>query len=258
MRSKKVLYFVIILAVVGLACGLDIGFQDVEIPFMQTTTHTPLPTRTATVTPTFPPKIESSGEEYRLEVLENNSTVFTDHILGYRIVFAPEWLVVPFDDQLQSEDYQSVAEELPPTMLQLLESTQQQAGIVLMALDYTLAYSPDESNTANINLVYQKNPAIWDNPLVNLLETNVEVLPTLIPDATVTYQTIQTNSKGVEYAMMVISQPASTYGMPVKQMVMLVRLEEGLLIITGTIQEDLYSNIEPVFKQVIGNFELID
>lgn len=253
MQFRKVLFFVLIIASVGLACGVNVGLSD--LPFMPTGTATRLPTKTPTVTPTYPPKLETTDEQFQVEVQEDNTTIFTDKALGYRLKFNPEWLVLPVGESEQNDLFDAIAEELPQSMLQLLEQTREQAGVRLVALDYTFAFSPDESNIGNLNVIYQQDLAAVEYGLELLLEANVESVPTLVPDSTVTYQALQTNPNGVEYAKMVVSHPASTFGIPLRQMVMMVKLNEGLLVITGSIHEDMYGTVEPVFQTIFDSFE---
>lgn len=257
MQLRKALYFVLVVAFVGLACGLNL-LSEVDMPFTSTSTFTPLPTRTPTITPTYPPKIETSNEQYRVEVQENSTTTFTDRALGYRLEFSPEWLVIPITEETQNELYDVIGEELNPTLQALLDQTRQQAGIRVVALDYILRYSPDENSISNLTVIYQEDLASAAYDLDILLEANAMLVPTQVPDAAVTYQAIQTNPNGIEYAKLVVSHPASTFGVPLRQMAMMVKMDEGLLVITGSVQEDIYARVEPIFQKIFDSLEKIN
>jgi len=252
MKIRKGLYFVLMVAIVGLACGLDLSLSD--LPFMPTGTPTLLPTRTPTVTPTYPPKLEARTEQFRIEVQEDSSTLFTDNLLGYQLRFNPEWLALPVEENLQGEFFAASAEELPSNIQQFVADTSNEAGMRLVALDYTYAYSPEENNMGYITVVYKEDLASVEYSLDILLDADVATIPTLVPDAKVTYQSLQTNPNGIEYGKMVISHPASTFGIPMKQMLMMVKLDEGLLVITGSIQEDMYFSVESIFQKLFDSF----
>lgn len=252
MKIRRALYFVLIIASVGLACGLDLSVSN--LPFMPTGTPTLLPTRTSTATPTYPPKLEAKTEQFSIEVQEDTSTLFTDNTFGYQLQFNPEWLVLPVEQDLQGEFFAASADDLPPNMQQFAADTSRQAGMRLIALDYIFAYSPEESNIGYITVVYKEDLASVEYSLDILLDADVATIPTLVPDAKVTYQSLQTNPNGIEYGKMIISHPASTYGIPIRQMQMMVKLDTGLLVVTGSVQDDMYFSVEPVFQKIIDSF----
>ena len=256
--TKKVIYFGFILAVVTLACGVSFGLPNVNLPFVPTKTGTPLPANTSTPTPTFPPKLESSSEEYDLEILKNDFTVFTDKALGFRLTFPAEWLVVPLDEQLTADLFDAMEKDVPEELLDLLVTARQKAGIRVLALDYTMLYSPEPDNAANINVTYQKDLTVLDLEMQDLLDQSVEAMPTMIPEADVNYQTIQTNSHGVEYAKMIVNYPASAFGVPLRQVLVMVKLGDGVLVVTETVQEEMYTEAENSLQRVIDSLEILE
>jgi len=251
---KKLLFLVMILSVAGIACGLDLGSA---LPFMPTKTNTPLPASTATPTPTLPPKPESASEEFQIEVLENETSVFTDKILGYSVVFPAEWLVIPMGSEIDMELFDLPEEDLPQDLLDLIEASRQQAGIRLLAMDYTFRYSDEERSIANLNVIFDQDQIYLEQELQDLLDDNVEAMPTLVPDSRVTYQALQTNAQGVEYAKMIVNHPKETFGVPLSQVFMLVKLNDGLLVITGTVQEEMYTDVESSFQRIFNSLEFI-
>lgn len=100
---SRVLLIGVLIAVVGAACQLNTGLQDLNLPFMPTETNTLAPTVTTTPTPTVPPKSDTSVELFQIEVMVNDSSVFTDVELGYQLVLSPEWLAFPVDEDLPEE-----------------------------------------------------------------------------------------------------------------------------------------------------------
>jgi type III secretion system FlhB-like substrate exporter len=258
MQSKQVFFFILTIALVSLACGIGQGLSDVNIPFVSTKTNTPLPPNTPTVTPTYPPKLEGSDESYELELLENESTIFTDKLFGYRMRFPVEWLTVPLDENGQAELLDMIADELPEDLALVLESTMQQAGMRLVALDYTEKYSPVEDYIANIVVIVQETIVYEEVEMEALLDENVESVATLVPDARVNYQAVQTNPNGVEYAKMVISYPAEAFGVPVKQMGMIVKIEGGLLAVSCSVPEEMYLEVEDIFQRILDSLEFTE
>lgn len=248
---------VLILAVMGLA-ACRFNMPEVDVPFIPTRTVTPAPTRTPLPTSTYPPKLPYDNELFLVEVLENSESVLTDRELGYQVQFSPEWLVVPLDADMQDALVAISSEELSDQMQQILTASLEEAGIRIVALDYTLAFNQTESSVANITIVYQQDLASANYELGVLLDGNAAVVPTLIPDAMVTYQAIQTNSNGIEYAKMVINYPASVFGQPLKQLVMMVKLDDGLLVITGSVEESMYSAAEPAFLRIFNSLSWVE
>lgn len=254
-NSKKLIGFVVVMAVISLACGLDLG---AALPFLPTQTNTPLPANTATPTATLPPKPESASEEFEVEVQENETTVFTDKVLGYSMVFPAEWLVIPMGSEIQMDLFGLPEQELPQDLLDLIEASRQQAGIRVLVMDYTFLYSDEERSIANLNVIFDPDQIYLEQELQDLLDDNVEAMPTLVPDSRVTYQALQTNAQGVEYAKMIVNHPRETFGVPLRQVFMLVKLNEGILVVTGTVQEEMFTDVESSFQRIFNSLEFVE
>ena len=252
-KSNRGFYVVLVVVMISLAsCSFNI--PEVDLPFLPTETYVPAPTSTPLPTPTYPPKLEINSELYQIEVLENDETIFIDKEFGYQIKFPAEWLVIPPGADLQED----LAGELSEQMQQLVVITRRKDGLRTLALDYTLTYNQTENSIANFNIVFQKDLAAAATELENLLEDNATLFPTLVPDSMVTYQAIQTNSAGIEYAKMVISYPASTNGTALRQIVMMVKLDEGMLVITATAEESMYDKAEPAFLRAFNSLTWVE
>jgi len=254
-NSKKLFGLIIVTAVISLACGLDLG---AALPFLPTQTNTPLPANTATPTATLPPKPDSASEEFGVEVQENETTVFTDKVLGYSMVFPAEWLVIPMGSGIQTDQFDLPEEELPQDLLDLIEVSRQQTGIRVLAMDYTYRYSDEQRSIANLNVVFDPDQIYLEQELQDLLDDNVEAMPTLVPDSRVTYQALQTNAQGIEYAKMIVNHPRETFGVPIRQVFMLVKLDEGILVITGTVQEEMFTDVESSFQRIFNSLEFVE
>ncbi|HKJ26388.1 MAG TPA: hypothetical protein VJ965_02020 [Anaerolineales bacterium] len=258
-KKQALLYIVLTFLIVSFAaCGLNLDKVNVKIPFVPTKTSTLIPTPLPTVTPTYPPKIEASTNQYLVEVQEDSSTIFTDLELGYQLEFSPEWLVISVDETGQDTLLENTADALSENMQQMLSAALQQGGIRMIAMDYIQVYHETGDSIANMNVIYQTDLASQTYELSFLLENNAAVLPTLIPDSDVTYQAIQTNPNGIEYAKMVVRHPASTFGTPLQQIMMMVKLDEGVLAITASVEESMYSEAEPAFLRVFNSLKWVD
>lgn len=256
MRRISLLYLFLMLTMVSFSCGLNLG--DMGIPFIPTQTLTPTATKIPTPTPTYPPKFETSGTTFSIEVRENDTTLFVDNELGYQLEFSPEWLLVPKDDASWEDALAVVDQTLSDSTLQDLTLVSHLEGLRLVALDYTMAFSNNEPNMANVIIIYKPNPAISTYELEALLDDNASSIPTLVPGTSVSYQDIRTNSNGVEYAKMIIDQPASdSSGVDMRQVALMVKLDEGLLVITCTVEQELYTSAEPVFQRLFDSLTFV-
>lgn len=258
MQSKRVFFFILTIALVSLACGIGQGLSGVNIPFVSTKTSTPLPANTSTVTPTYPPKLEATSDAFELDVLENESTVFTDRRYGYSLRFPVEWLVIPLDAEGAASLFDEIAIFMPEDLLPLVETTRQDAGVRVMALDYAEKYSSVGDTIANVVVAIEETTSYTDVEMLDLLDESVEEIPTLVPGSFVTYQAVQTNPNGVEYGKMLISHPEETFGVPLKQMIMMVKTEDGLLVVTGSVLEELYLDVEDVFQRIFDSLEFTE
>jgi hypothetical protein len=128
----------------------------------------------------------------------------------------------------------------------------------MLALDYIEEYSEVGNIITNVNVVYQEDLASANYDLDILVEGNASVLPTQIPNAVVTYTAVQTNPNGIKYGKMVINHPSSTFGIPLRQIMMMVKAGEGVVLITCSVQDDLYSTAEPAFQKIFDSFDWVD
>lgn len=256
MRRISLLYLFLMLTTVSFSCGLNLA--DMGVPFIPTQTLTPTATKIPTPTPTYPPKFETSGTTFSIEVRENGTTLFFDNELGYQLEFSPEWLLVPNDESSWNDALAVVDQTLSDATLEDLNQVSNLAGLRLVALDYTMAFSNNEPNMANVIVSYQPDPAIGTYELADLLDDNASTIPTLVPGTSVSYQDIRTNSNGVEYAKMIIDQPASdSSSVDLRQVALMVKLDEGLLVITCTVEEELYTSAEPVFQRLFDSLAFL-
>ena len=258
MQSKRIFYFILSVALMGLACGIGQGFSDFNIPFVPTKTNTLPPPNTPTVTPTYPPKLEGTSDAFELDVLENESSVFTDKRYGYRLRFPAEWLVIPLDEEGAASLFDEIELFMPEDLLPLLETTRQDTGVRVMALDYAETYSSLGDTIANIVVTIEETTSYTDVEMVDLLDESVEEVPTLVPGSSVTYQAVQTNPNGVEYGKMLISHPEEIFGVSMKQIIMMVKIEDGLLVVTGSVLEEFYLEVENVFQRVFDSLEFTE
>jgi hypothetical protein len=252
---KKIYVSIILLLFMLIAVGCRFDLKEMGIPFIPTNTYTPLPPPTRTPTPTYPPKPEISTGSLQTENLENDATLFTDSELAYQSIFPPEWLVVAMDSPLEQQLIAAFGEEVPDIFRNLLLTGSETEGLRMVALDYTYKYS--FKPPANITLTFTANPAALEAEMLNVLEERIEAIPTRMPGSTVTYQNVQTNSKGLEYGKMIINQTDEDYNVPMRKMIALFKISDGLLVLTGTTPAESYTILESAFQKVIDSIQPI-
>ena len=257
-RIVNILLLGMLLTIFTAACQFNLGISDLGLPFIPTATSPPDPTATPIPTPTVPPKPSSTGDAIQIVVMVDDTTVFSDKELGFQLILPPEWLVVPVDKTLQEEIVSESAETLQESLSRLITSSMDQAGLRMLAFDYTEEYRYQEENfISNINIVFDEkvNP---EDELEDILENSVTSFEEFFEGSDVIYQSIEENSKGVPYATMIVTHPVSTFGVPLQQLLTLIKLDTGLLTITGSVHEERYLDAERSLKNVINSLELID
>ncbi|MBN2046010.1 MAG: hypothetical protein JW757_13390 [Anaerolineales bacterium] len=257
-RVFRMLLAGMLLAFFTAACQFDLGISELNLPFMPTETSPPVPTATPIPTPTVPPKPSSSADTTQIQVMVDDTTVFTDKQLGFRLVLPPEWMAVPVDETLRDEIIAGFAGNLRESLARLLESAMTQEGLRMLAVDYTGKYTYQEENFINnIQMVFDES-ANPEAELQTILDDAVASAEETFEDSDVLYQSIEENSKGITYASLIISHPISTFGVPLRQVLMMIKLDTGLLTITASIHAERYTDAERSLKNVINSFELAE
>lgn len=264
-RFRRLFLCFIILAAFSSACSVTFaGRPPTPVPTIHLPTPivpTLTPTPESTPIPTYPPKMEMKSDRLEVIVLETSETLFFDKELGYLMLFPPEWLVVPVDESTHGEYLGLVRAEISDdAALWVNEFFFNEAAEVmrLVAMDYTMNFSEGENIIANINVSYVQEGWPAGAGLNDILLYQAAVMPTEIPNALVSEQSIKTNSNGIEYARMIVSHPANTFGVPVKQVMLMTKLEDGVLIFTGTAKDNLFPTVEPVFQQIFDSLEFVE
>lgn len=275
MQLRRILFCLVVVAAAGLACSsLGLGQDptptpvpttDLPTPVVPTLTHTPEPTATFTPEPTLTPSPEPTEEpiadsstfEYWVNVQDDGTSIFTDRVLGYQLVFGPEWYVLPMDKDMEDYLYAAAGEGLSEELAQIIEATRDQVGIRMLALDQGLAYSPSFQNITNVSAVYQEDAALAGMDLGFLIQANAEVLPSLFPNAVVSEVDVHTNQNGIEYGRLVISHPAEWMGFEMTQVMIMIQLEKGIMIMTCTAAEETFPTVAPVFQQIVDSLERV-
>lgn len=253
--KKLCLLGIFILLAIGVA-GCNFSLEDIEIPFMATNTKTPLPPIQHTPTPTYPPKTGVVGNLLQTEVLEDDTTLFSDAEFGYQALFSAEWLVLIADNSPEEQLRTAFGEQVAEAIRNLVNTQSQQAGFRLIALDYTNKYS--SRYPVNITLAYLPNPAAFQADMNEVLDQNIEAIPTRMPNADVIYQNVQNNSHGLEYGKMILTQGDETTGYELKKVIALIKVSDGLLTLTGTALEEDFSILEGLFQKAIESIQTVE
>ena len=250
---KKITLLAVILFIALSAAGCSMDFRDMGIPFVATNTRTPKPTIFHTPTATYPPKTSFAGPEIQTGILDGDVTLLTDAELGYQAVFSPEWLVLIFDSSLEEQLVAAFGDQVPEEVRTLVSKQSQLAGIRAAAVDYTSKYA--FRSQVNLTLNYVANPAAMDKEILDVLEEQIEIVPTRMPEVNVIYQNVQTNSFGVEFGKMILTETDEEAGIEIKKIVALFKISDGLLTMTGTAPEEIFTSLENVFQNTIDSIQ---
>ena len=253
---KKFNLIIIFLVFLLFAGGCKMDLRDMGIPFIPTNTFTPLPPIPSTPTPTYPPKPAFPSGTLQTEILENDTTLFTDSEFAHQVSLPPEWLVFVAGSPLEEQLTAAFGSDVPEEMRSLITAASEQPGTRFVAVDYTYKYY--FRIPASITLVFATDKEAADLEMLKVLEKNIEVIPTRMPGSTVTYQNVQTNSNGLEYGKMVINQTEESFNIPIKRIIVLFKVPDGLLLLIGSTPDEFYSAFETPFQRVIDSVKPVE
>lgn len=261
-RIRRLFLCFIILAALSSACSVSFAGRPptpvptihLPTPIVPTLTPTPEPTPT----PTLPPKIEVSNERFEVLLLEDGGTLFFDKEIGYMLEFGPEWLVIPVEETTRGE-YLSLVQDVfsQRTAHWLTEFYINDNILRLAALDYSLQYSGEGAVISNFGVSYRHDDWSATTALNDVLMYQAAVLPTLMPNMIVTDQTIKTNASGIQYARLE-SKSTNEFGEPVRQVMLMVKHSNGVLVFIGSARENFFSTVEPIFQQIFDSLLLVE
>lgn len=178
---------------------------------MPTNAPTPLPAATQepspapNPTPTENPPTAAVEEESEitLEKGSDGTTLFTDHVGGYQIVFPENWIALNLsegDMDLAFDAFKESNPEISPGMLDmsmqlLTENTR------FMALDTNTGHYSGEHMTAAYSILDEQT---GNFPLGFLVDATAQALPQQLPDVEIVSSGVTTNSNGVEFGVIEI------------------------------------------------------
>lgn len=223
-----------------------------------TVTPTPLPTNTPTPTPlpTFTPTPEPVTF---LEELPDGSVLFIDKEIGYQFVVPTDWLVLDLTDEDISEIVDVTGEAIPEIkeLLEELTPTIQQ-GIRVYIFDTNEEHF--QGSSPNIGILFDDSQNPNQFSMDQFVELIVEALPELFPSIEILDWGFGFNSNGVEYGEIVstIPQIEGVTEQAAKQSQVFIKINDGLMIITFSSPENVYSEVEEIFEEMFDSFELIE
>lgn len=256
--DRRIIIFVGSLLIILALAGCSFNLQEMNLPFMPTSTNTLVPPPLPTATPTLLPKAPKTEGVIQTEIITDGLTRLTDTELGYTITFPAQWLILGMDQDVQAQLATTFADGIPENLLASAQSLANISGTRAAALDYSRFFSEAEGVNTNIIVRYEVNAKIQEEDFSAMLDETASVMPTRVPNASVIYQVVTTNANGVEYGKMVITHPEESFGLPLRQISVILRLEGGLLTITGTTPEEDYSRLETSFQRVVDSITIIE
>lgn len=254
--DRRIIIFVGSLLIILALAGCSFNLQEMNLPFMPTITSTLVPTPLPTATPTLLPKASKTEGVIQTEINTDGSTRLTDTELGYSITFPAQWLILGIDQDVQAQLAATFNDEIPENLLTSAQALTNISGIRAAALDYSGYFSDVEGVNTNVVIRYKADSRVLEEEFSTVIDNEATVMPTQVPNANVIYQVVATNANGVEYGKLVITHPKETFGLPIRQITVILRLDGGLLTISGTTPEEDYSRLETSFQRVVDSIEI--
>jgi len=254
--GKRISFIAVAFLMLSLMAGCQFEMQD--LPFIPTSTATLIPTALPSATPTLLPKSPKTEGVIQTEITADGRTQLTDTELGITAAFPEQWLVLGFDSDFQAQLAATFTNSVPGYLFSSAQAFASVPGLRVAAMDYQNSFSDTEEVNNNIVMIYQIDETIAVTEYEALVDEAVRYMPTEVPNSAVTYQAVATNSNGVEYGKVVVSHPAETFGFPLKQVMVFIKIGDGMLTITGTALEEEYTRLEPSFQQVINSIEIVE
>lgn len=266
MKNRMILVCLLVIVAANLACstGLNIFATPTPTPTVTftptltpTATLTPTPTATFTPTPTptmTPTPVPESA--FRIDDLDDGTTLFVDYEVGYQMVFGSDWMVIPMEAGMQEELIASIQGELSEDLAAILEASAEELGIRFIAVDLTHTDFV-ENDMPNINAVYQEEPGIGWFGLDNIVTMQAELLPSMIPGIVIDSQEVIENPQGVEYGKIEMSYTDKDLGQNVRQMIVIMLFDDGLFGLTLSSNASSFATVEPAFQNILDSFEIV-
>ena len=220
-----------------------------------TTSPTPQPSATPTTSPSPSPTQSATPESLVLDH-PDGSISFVDRKVGYTITFPPGWIILEVTGRKNDEVFSAAAEEFPDL----------QDGIAIFTLTspdiriFALSIDPDFLALETPPVV---GVLITDSPsspsLDFMLRASVQALSKFLEAKILSSEQI-TNSKGVPLGIMTydfgptneVDFLASTFGKGA-----MFYVEGTLVTVTGSVNEALRAELEPIFDTIFDNIELV-
>ncbi len=224
-------------------------------------TATQEPTLTITPTPTesSPTATPEEKSETAIENQADGTTLFTDHIGGYQLVFPKNWTMMNLTEGNMDYIFESMKESNPEISSSMLNMAKQLLtdNTRFMALDtntghysgdqMTVAYSVLDEQTGNFSLNF-------------LVDATVQTMPQQLPDLEIVSSGVVTNSNDVELGVIELNLGISDAAGSVQTVYerMLMFQNNGLTILTVLVtHKDLQEAVTEHFNQIQDSISLL-
>jgi hypothetical protein len=224
-------------------------------------TATQEPTSTLVPTPTGIPPTATAGEksEIDLEKQADGTTLFTDSVGGYQLVFPENWVTLDLTEDKIEDAFDPLRETNPDISPGMLSMAKQLLtdNTRFMALDtstghysgdhMTVAYSIFDENTGNI-------------PLGFLVDATAQALPQQLPNAEILSSGVTTNSNDVEFGVIelkLIMNDAAGNALTVYEKVLIFQNNDLTIMTVLATHEDLREAVMEHFNQIQDSISLL-
>ena len=240
------------------ACGS--ADSSALIPF---STASPTPNSTSTLQPSATPTTTpspspapSATPESLIQVYPDGSQSFVDLKVGYTITFPPGWTILEMTEGKNDEVFSAASEEFPDLEDRIAIFTLTSPEVRIFALNT----DPDLlalENPPIVGILIADSPVSLSQDF--MLRASVQALSKYLEAEILGAEQI-TNSNGVPLGIMTyefgpgneVDFLASTFGKAA-----MFYIEGTLVTVTGSVNEALRAELEPVFDDIFGNIELV-
>ena len=240
------------------ACGSLESLGPTPVPTASSTptsSSTPQPSATPTTSQSPSPTPSATPESF-IQDHPDGSKSFIDRKVGYTITFPPDWVILEMTERKNDEMFSAASEQFPDLQDRIAIFTLTIPDVRLFALSTDPELLALESPPI-MGILIAYSPASLS--LDFMLRASVQALSKYLEAEILSSEQI-TNSKGVPLGIMTykfdvtneVDFLASTFGKAA-----IFYVEGTLVTVTGSVNEALGAELEPVFDNIFGNIELV-
>ena len=222
--------------------------QNALIPSPSSTsapTATPIP-------PTLEPQIESGITEN-----SDGSITYTNVEFGYEMIFSGNWAIIQLTESGSSEFFAAASEAIPEFEELFDYASLFTQGIHMMAFDFDPSHNTQSSQTS-VNAISEELGMGFSLEFV--FDTNLQVLPQILPGIDILGSFITTNSNDVDLGIIIysLSQQINELQVDLLAQGIFFITAENLITLTLGTDVSLTALLKEDFESIVDSIKLID